>query len=267
VKNILLLIHDDEGQEARFQAALDLARATEGHLTCVDLTVIPEFVGDYVGDAGVLLVHEQATEACNKMRMLARLEHEDVPFDWIDRTGFVVQTIEDHARLADVIVLSSDSEGKLFPHMADVAGDVLVRLGKLVLVVPPQSRALCLAGRAMVAWDGSQDAETALQAALPLLGQAANVTLYYADDHSSGVPAEDAARYLSRHGIAPVVKQETCGIDRPGTAVLTEAKMGHYDYVVMGAFSRSRTIETIFGGATSTMLKKSPIPIFLAHRR
>ena len=31
MKSILLLIHDDEGQEARYQAALDVARTVEGH--------------------------------------------------------------------------------------------------------------------------------------------------------------------------------------------------------------------------------------------
>ena len=48
MKNILLLIHGDEGQEARYQSALDVARAVGGHLTCLDLTIIPEVMGDYV---------------------------------------------------------------------------------------------------------------------------------------------------------------------------------------------------------------------------
>jgi nucleotide-binding universal stress UspA family protein len=43
MKNFLLLIHDDAGQEARLQAELDITRALGGHLKCVDvppLTVI-----------------------------------------------------------------------------------------------------------------------------------------------------------------------------------------------------------------------------------
>lgn len=35
MKNVLLLIHDDDGQEARLQVTLDLTRALDGHLTCV----------------------------------------------------------------------------------------------------------------------------------------------------------------------------------------------------------------------------------------
>ena len=41
MKNILALMHDDSGQEARYQVALDVTRALEGHLTCLDLTYIP----------------------------------------------------------------------------------------------------------------------------------------------------------------------------------------------------------------------------------
>lgn len=266
MKNILLLIHDDEGQEARYQAALDISRAIGGHITCLDVTIIPEFFGDYVGAAGALLVEEQASEASNKTKMLRRLQCEDVPFEWIDRTGFLEQSITEHAGLADLIVLSSDAEGTLFPHMANVVGDLLVRVGKPVLVVPPNARSLDLCGRAMIAWDGSEDSEAALKAAIPLLAHAELVLLYHVEDGSLRLSVEDAARYLSRHGIEPVIKQEPVGHSRPGAMIVAEAAKGH-DFVVMGAYSRSRTMQTFFGGATRSMLKESPVPVLLAHRR
>jgi hypothetical protein len=37
MKNILPLTHYDEGQEARLQAALDVAREVGGHLPCLDV--------------------------------------------------------------------------------------------------------------------------------------------------------------------------------------------------------------------------------------
>ena len=49
MKNILLLVHDDHGQEARLQAALDITRAVEGHLTCIDVTPYPLIAGDGFG--------------------------------------------------------------------------------------------------------------------------------------------------------------------------------------------------------------------------
>lgn len=267
MKNVLLLIHDDEGQEGRYQAALDVARAVNGHLTCVDLTVIPEFVGDYFDAPGVLLRKEQEGAAANKARMLGRLEREDVPFDWIDRTGFTAQTIEDHAGLADLVVLSSDGDGRLSTRMDVAIGDTLLRAGKPVLVVPGGGGRFDLCGRVLVAWDGSPDAEAALQAAVPLLQQARTVTLYHLDDGSLEIPLEDAARYLSRHGVEPVIKREPADLDAPGTAILKEVREGRHDWVVMGAYRRGRAIERIFGGATRTLLEKSPVPMLLVHRR
>ena len=38
MKNVMVLVHDDDGQTARLQTALNLARALEGHLSCVDVT-------------------------------------------------------------------------------------------------------------------------------------------------------------------------------------------------------------------------------------
>lgn len=122
-------------------------------------------------------------------------------------------------------------------------------------------------GRAIVAWDGSPDAEAALTAAMPLLSLARCVTLYYADDKSMDTPIEDAARYLSRHGIEPVIKREPIGIDRVDVALRCEAEMGHYDLVVMGAYGHARTMETIFGGATQGMLKRCRVPLLLVHHR
>ena len=46
MKNVLLLVHDDAGQESRFQAALDITRAVEGHLTCLNVAIYPMFVSD-----------------------------------------------------------------------------------------------------------------------------------------------------------------------------------------------------------------------------
>src|SRR3989344_3652734 len=51
MKNILLLVHDDHGQEARLQAALDITRAVEGHLTCIDAM---DEIGNAVLDAADL---------------------------------------------------------------------------------------------------------------------------------------------------------------------------------------------------------------------
>lgn len=267
MRNVLLLAHDDEGQETRYQAALDVTRAMGGHLTCIGLTMIPAFVGDYVGATSMMLADEQADEAANKTRMLGRLEREDVSFDWIDRTGFTAQTIRDHAGLADLVVLSCSGAGQLSEQMNEAIADTLLQVGKPVLAVPTEAAPFNLCGRALVAWDGSDDAEAALQAATPLLTKAETVTIYYTDDGSLRIPAEDAARYLARHGVEPIVKCEPAGPGRAATEILNECRRGHHDWIVMGAYGRGRVFQQIFGGATRSMLKETPVPLLLMHKR
>ena len=48
MKNILVLVHSDDGQESRLQCALDVVRALSGHLTCLDVAAPPIVYGDYV---------------------------------------------------------------------------------------------------------------------------------------------------------------------------------------------------------------------------
>lgn len=46
---------------------------------------------------------------------------------------------------------------------------------------------------------------------------------------------------------------------------LSKLGSGRYDWMVMGAFSRPRIRETLFGGVTKRMLKESPVPLLIAH--
>lgn len=99
MKNILLIVHDDAGQEARLQAALDVARALDGHLTCLDIAIMPVLVGDYYSGIGeaMLLADEHAREATNREGLEARLAREDVPWDWKEATGNLAPCVTDEA--------------------------------------------------------------------------------------------------------------------------------------------------------------------------
>jgi nucleotide-binding universal stress UspA family protein len=269
MKNILLLIHDDEGQEARYQVALDVARAVGGHIRCLDLTIIPEYVGDYApfGPGGMLLAENDVAEARHGRHMLARIGREDVSFDWIGQTGFLEQSLEARSALTDLIVLSTDDAWELFPHMTHVIGDILVHTGRPVLAVPPSCQTCNVGGEALVAWDGSEDAEAALSASLPLLQLAGSVVLFHVDDGSMQTSADEAARYLSRHGIDCEIKSEPVRYGRVAETLLAEITKGQPDYVVMGGFGHARTLEAIFGGVTRAMLKECDVPMLLVHRR
>lgn len=264
MKNILLLIHDDDGQEARLQAALDVTRALNGHLICLDVAVVTPFVGDETGISGgaMLLEMERGAEALNRARLEPRLANEGVSFEWKDVMDYVEPALENAATLADLIVVNRALDSLPMPDMRQVAAALIAESGKPVLAVPDDTGGLNVAGSVLVAWDGSREASDALAAAVPLLRLAEIVTIVEVDDGSVRIPAEQAATYLSRHDVHPEIVRET---GDPARILLVRAEIGRFDYLVMGGFGHSRTIEALFGGVTRRLLDDCPIPILVAR--
>ena len=267
MKNILVLVHDDDGQDARLQVALDIVRAVRGHLTCVDVVTVPVFVGEYMGVGGdaLLLEDEKAREARNAVALKTRLEHEDVPYDWVDATGDPAACLRAAARLADLIVVNRRLDGSWYPDMSEITGELVAKGRRPVMAVPEGTNRLDLSGNVVIAWDGSDPAEAAMRAALSLLAFAASVTLLQVDDGSVKTPAVEAARYLSRHGIEASVQIEDGRGRKVTDIVRTVLASRAASYLVMGGFDHPRWVESMFGGTTDTMIDHSPVPVLLAH--
>ncbi|MGZ8361632.1 MAG: universal stress protein [Allosphingosinicella sp.] len=265
MKNILVLVHDDPGQEARLQAALDVTRAVGGHLTCLDVSAVIPINGDvYPPAGGAMLVElERESEAANRARLQPRLAAEDVSWSWLDVTGYVAHALEDAAALADLIVVNASIGNIQQAEIRALASALVVTARKPLLAVPAGATGFDAAGAALVAWDGSREAATALASALPLLQLAKHVTILEVADGSAGEPAEEAAAYLSRHGVHPVIVRKSG--DSPADVILDSAFAAPTDYLVMGAFGHSRLVESLFGGVTRRLLKESPVPLLIAH--
>ena len=267
MKNILMLAHDDAGQEARLQCALDLTRGLSGHLTCVDVTQPPVYVADYFGSMGGAagLVEEQTREAANATRIKARLENEDVAWDWIDASGEISRRVRDHAGLSDAIVVNLRLQAGFNPNMHDIASAVVMGVRGVVVAVPDNWKRFDVGGIALVAWDGSPAVMATLQRTIPLLALASSVQLLTIDDGSDGRSAEDAATYLSRHSIHASIKRLPIGLVAADVHIRKSCEGDRAAYCVMGAYGHSRLSEKLFGGVTRRMLDKSKVPIVLGH--
>lgn len=266
MKTVLLLVHDDEGQEARLQAALDVVRAVEGHLTCLDVIVYPTISADYdYGAVGMLLQEESRTEGKNRTILERRLAAEGLPWDWIERTGPLSECLVEAAALADLIVVNRKLDDALGPDMRGVASNVLVGARKPLLAVPGTTRSLDIKGHAFVAWDGSTVAIDALRAAIPLLDLARRVTILEVKDGDIAISAEEAATYLARNDILSDVLIVDPRTGTAATEILRKIEQHKPDYLVMGGFGHSRLREALFGGVTRQMLTDCPIPLLLVH--
>lgn len=267
MKNVLLLIHDDVGEKARLQSALDLTRSLSGHLTCLDVVQIPVLIGtDYMmADAEIaLLTDAREREADNRRRTEARLHLEDVPWDWLDATGDIARRLEAQAGLADIIVLNTAFATHELPDMRATVSEVVVRTGKPVLAVPEAACGFDVSGHVLVAWNGGPAIAETLRAVTPLLALAQGVTIVEIGK-IAGPPAEEAATYLSRHGIHARIDRDTPLESTVGDALLAACLDRRPAYCVMGAYDHSRLRERLIGGVTRRMLEQSPVPLILCH--
>ncbi len=269
MKNILLLIHDDAGEEARLQAALDLARALSGHLTCIDVVQMPVLAG-----SGYMMAEAQQTiltdvrdqEAVNARRIKERLAAEDVPWEWRDTIGGIPELVEAESGLADIIVLNTALAEGGIPDMRAVASGLAIHARKPILAVPEGTRGLDVDGHVLVAWNGSPPAEAALRAVTPLLALAASVTLVELGEiESDAQTAEEAAAYLSRHGIHARIDRSVPLEETIADTLLHLCRKRSPAYCVMGAYGHSRVRESLFGGVTRRMLDESTVPLLIAH--
>ncbi|CAN5241363.1 universal stress protein [soil metagenome] len=271
MKSILVHIHDDSGQKARLQAALDLTRASGGHLTCLQITPYNEMVTlDPLGGAYALAVdmaQMREAEVASQQTLEAQLHHEDVNWDWQHGEGDAATCLLRASRLADVVVVTLPRGDRYYPGAPlPIVGDLVTHCRSSVLALPPAVGTIDIAGRALVAWDGSHEAAVALLRATPLLKRASEVHVVMIEERDKPVfPPTDASIYLSRHGIYSEL-HEWPRKDRTVEEALIHA-IGELkaDWMVMGAFGHSRRRETIFGGVTRYLLAESPVPLLLAH--
>ena len=155
MKNVLVLGHDDAGQQARLQAALDLTRALRGHLDCLDVT--PAFArgGHFaIAAEAVLIEEERQREIANESALRERLSGEDVPWSITAADGEFSTCIRKAAGLADLIVLNRKLDSPGAPDMLTVLAEVLFAVRRPVVAVPESCRGFDAYGHAVVAWDG-----------------------------------------------------------------------------------------------------------------
>lgn len=268
MKSVLLHIQDDGGLEARLQTALDIVRASEGHLTCLHVTPINAYVafdnfgGVFVMNDVLKKLEENETEM--KARMNARLTSEGVSWDYVQTTADPAQALVRHSYLSDVIVMSHPPGDKRKAIANALIGDVLMAARTPVLVVPDTATSLDANGAAAVAWNGSFEAAHAVRSALPLLQLASSVHIVSVpEDKEHEVPSLTASEYLSRHGVSSELHEKRAGAQPIEQVLTSTAKQLAAQYIVMGAYGHSRAHEYFFGGVTRNMLRDCPLPLLL----
>lgn len=263
MKSILLLVDSKPGFDGRLQAALDVARACGAHLTCLQANDYPAWaLHDGLGMPLTAVDMEALNRSLEDGRrrerdaVEARLRRENVPWSWHACDDGRYVAIARLAALHDLVVAGAAADGD--------AGDVLLSTRTPVLVAPGGAAGFDPGRPVLIAWNGSPEAAAALKAAVPLIGRAAAVHLATVGEAEPDLPAESAARYLSRHGVHAEVHR--VAVDR-GVAAMLDALAQRLDagWMVMGGYGRSRWREVLLGGVTQEVLRAPKRTVFICH--
>jgi nucleotide-binding universal stress UspA family protein len=257
-----ILIHADRGPEmpARLETGLSLARSFGGHVTVLIDTPIQRYVamdplgGSYVATGALNQALEQDRLLAEDIE--AQLGRQDVPFDIILAEVDVIEALVEASRLADLVVV---------PRIGDLAGELALAARTPVLVLPGKGRLSVPPERAIVAWDGGDEAALALRSAVPLLRGCSQVEVVAVTVKPGGFPATGAMSYLSRHGIKAELR-EVIRKGSTGETLAVEVARTRAELLVMGAYGKSRMREFLFGGVTRFFLEESTnVALLLAH--
>ncbi len=271
MKSILLHIDHDKAMQARLQVALDIARATNGHVTCLQAVSYEVFApGDFYGSAiaaAMPVIKENADNLREQIE--AELEHEGVPWDWRFVYGIAPHRLLEASPLADIVILGPAEAGTDGRGPSALVGDVVMKAPVPVLVVPGDAKSFDVGAPMLVAWNGSAESAHALRAAVPLLACSVKVTLACVteeDDRARfDLPSSEGARYLSRHGIDCEIVEIPRGEANIADTLFSAAQMRGCGLMVMGAYGHSRLAELLLGGVTRKMLSEPQMPVLLAH--
>ena len=249
MKSVLLHIFDDCGMRDRLSVALDMCRAHNAHLTCLQVMPYASYVGlDPSGGAytsAALLEDLQAKQEQLRSQLEEDLSNEDVSWDWISCDGDVAQMIVSCSALADLVVLSQSSGPKNEIIPLPIVNEVVLHAGCPVLVVPPGMNSISATGPVAIGWNASEQAARAIRQALPMLKLAGLVHLVVIGKD------QDAFPHISASSYDDVLQQFV--IDKGASALL------------IGAYGHSRLRETLLGGVTRNLVNHAKVPLILAR--
>lgn len=144
------------------------------------------------------------------------------------------------------------------------ADRLLLRCARPVLIVPTDWTG-DIGGRVLIGWNGSRAARQAVDDALPLIAADALATVLVVDQAVPPPSLVELTAALQTRGVrtaAKAVESHAASVTR---VIVETADDLDADLVVLGGYSRSPTVERLFGGVTRSLLAATSRPLLLSH--
>ncbi|PTM40289.1 universal stress protein [Bosea sp. 124] len=267
---LLTPVHLGAGAEATIRFAARLAQALPCRLIGIGADEIElPYYGDGTGMVDAVLLENArgvVQEDLAKAEALFRRVAEGAPaVDWrcaIEQPrGFALT----QCRAADLVVLARQGpDDEAVGRMGVAPGDLVMELGRPILVVPPGVETLA-AKSAVIAWKDTCEARRAVHDALPFLVRAEAVSVLAVGEEAIENGAQDVCGYLAQHGIAARAVLRPDSAEYVVDEIMTQVRHQGADLIVAGAYGHSRMREWIFGGVTQDLLETTPICCLMSH--
>ena len=188
----------------------------------------------------------------------------NLSWGWAGEAAFGDSHVSSYARIFDVTVLGRPGAERGDARMA-TAEAALFESGRPVLLAPPRAPAM-LGDTVVIAWNQSTETARATTFAMPVLMKARRVVVLTISEHKvNGPTGEQLAHNLRANGVAAEALERSAKGRSHGDAILENAASVGGDLLVKGAYTQSRLRQMIFGGATSLILSKAAIPVFMSN--
>jgi nucleotide-binding universal stress UspA family protein len=268
-----ILVYADNTPEADRRIALALALAKDFGASLSGISAgfpHPPLYFSGVGPAPDLIAAERDEIAAELVaigeRFAKATEGKGIKTAWqtsVEIPSFAVTRV---ATAADLVVIGGPGTGgAIDDYRSPAAGDLLMRLGRPLLMLPSSAASLSMR-RVIVAWKDTPEARRAIADGLPFLKQAEVVTLLHIrEGEEEDVTVADAKAFLQGHDIEPVVEIADPGKVAAPDYLVDFAKRAQADLIVAGGYGHSRLREWIFGGVTRGLIGDCPLPRLLSH--
>jgi nucleotide-binding universal stress UspA family protein len=298
LRDILVCLDDTAAGERRLELALNIAQANKAYLTAV--YTVPEASGPVVPPVGPGLPptvlgpvspegaaaiggHSSVVTASagrvlpgtERAAAIERRFREELPSRELDGEWRLLARIElaeliALAKAADLVVLGQYSDNDPDAMSWLRPDDVMIDIGRPVLVVPCAGIFEHVGRRVLIAWDGTREANRALHDALPLIDSAEAVTVMHVgarqgdldrDRHS----LDHIVRHLGRHGISAQPEASLSNGVAISDFLLSRAADLGADMIVAGAYHHSPLRESLLGGVSRGLLDHMTVPVLMSH--
>jgi nucleotide-binding universal stress UspA family protein len=272
LKDILVLVDNDENNPARLEVALALAQAHQAHV--VGLLVVPRISlpvhVEFPLPASILEAQDNAQKewvARAERTFRESADKAGISYEWRCGVGNVSDIAALHARYCDIVVVGQRHPDEIGTDMPD---HLILSIGRPALVVPYVGSYAKVGERIMVAWDASRLATRAVHDALPLLMTAKYVDVLAINPKGGpqghgDIPSADICQHLARHGVKAEAEHVYADDIDAGDMLLSQAASRGTDLLVMGAYGHSRWRELILGGLTRSILQHMTMPVMMSH--